>query len=77
MATRDRKTLVRIDPRLAQALKSAAALEGIPAYQMLESIITGWIATHHAAIWGTIRPPELPPELKDTPGPHIDWKDET
>lgn len=76
MATKDAKTLVRIDPRLAQGLKSAAALEGIPAYQMLESIITGWLATHHPSIWAAIRPPELPPELRDEPGPSIEWNDD-
>jgi hypothetical protein len=76
MATKDKKALVRLDPALAAGIKSAAALHGLPSYRLLESVITAWLAAHHPSIWDSIRPADLPDNLKDIPGPQIEMHEQ-
>jgi len=43
MATKNKKTQVRIDPIIAKALGIIAKAEGKPAYEILELICVDWI----------------------------------
>jgi hypothetical protein len=43
LATKDKKTQVRIDPEIAKALAIIAKAETIPGYVLIESICVDWI----------------------------------
>jgi len=43
MATKDKKSQLRIDPAIAKAIAVIAKSEGVPGYEMLELICVKWI----------------------------------
>jgi hypothetical protein len=43
MATKERKSQIRINPELAKALATIARAEAIPGYMLIEKIAVDWI----------------------------------
>jgi hypothetical protein len=56
MATRERKSQIRINPALRETLTIIAKIEGVPGYELAEKIIIEWIA---------INKPELIEKLRN------------
>lgn len=51
MACKDKKTQVRIDPRINHLLAIAARIEHKPGYQLLEEIVKDWVMNNQPKIF--------------------------
>lgn len=60
MSHKDKKTQMRIDPRLKDGINAAAAARGMFGYQLLEEIIKKWLLDNERGIYMKIKNRKLP-----------------